>query len=960
MGGKNIRIRGAREHNLKGIDVDIPRNKLVVITGLSGSGKSTLAFDTLYAEGQRRYVESLSAYARQFLEQMDKPAVDSIEGLSPAIAIEQRTAAVNPRSTVSTVTEIHDYLRLLYARAGRRHCHRCGAAVRARTVDEMVDEVMELGEGTPLVLLAPVVSGAKGAHGKLLEKIRRDGFVRVRVDGKVRDLDEDIKLAASKKHEIDIVVDRLVMEPGMRARLADSIETALSVGGGAASFIRGPGAGGASGRGKKSRSTDIMLSCECSCTRCGIRFDELSPRSFSFNSPYGACPGCAGLGKRFEIDPALVVPDGSKSLQKNAIEPWARGGRALVRYFKRLLRSLSRHYGFKLETPYEKLPRKVRDILLRGSGDEEIEVVHWRSGRWHRYKKPFEGVIPNLERRFRESGSDYIKRQIRRYMVERVCHDCRGERLRPESLAVTVGGKSIAEVAALPVSDACDFFAGLKLEGVEKTVGSDLVKEVEERLRFMADVGLGYLTLDRRAATLSGGEAERIRLATQIGSGLVGVLYILDEPSIGLHARDTLRLLGTLERLRDLGNTVVVVEHDETTIRSADHVIDLGPGAGKAGGEVVACGSPRDVMDSAASITGQYLKGDLSIPVPQKRRPLTGRWLELKGAREHNLKTIDVRFPLGVFICVTGVSGSGKSTLVDETLRRALARKLHGASARPGRYRSLVGIRQIGQVIEVDQSPIGRTPRSNPATYTGIFDLVRSLFAQLPEARVRGYRPGRFSFNVRGGRCEACSGDGLRRVEMHFLPDIYVQCPSCLGTRYGRETLEIRYREKSIAEVLELSVTEALEFFSEMPAIKRKLRMLSEVGLGYVKLGQSATTLSGGEAQRVKLGAELARGGGNGRRGDTLYILDEPTTGLHFADVQRLLHVLGRLVDGGATVIVIEHNLDVIKTADHLVDLGPGGGESGGRVVASGTPEEVARTAGSCTGEFLKPLLARS
>jgi excinuclease ABC subunit A len=922
MGSDRILVRGAREHNLKNIDLELPRDRLVVITGLSGSGKSSLAFDTIYAEGQRRYVESLSAYARQFLEQMEKPDVDSIEGLSPAISIEQKTTSHNPRSTVGTVTEIYDYLRVLYARVGIPSCPRCGQVIAAQTVQQMVDRVLTLAEGSRVVVLAPIVRGRKGEYRKLFFDLSRQGYTRVRVNGALRELTEEIELDKNKKHAIEVVVDRLVVKPAIAARLADSLETSLRLADGVVAVEPLDGGSG------------FVFSERLACARCGVSFPEISPRMFSFNNPYGACPECGGLGTRYELDPDLVVPDSRKSLKDGALAPWA--GRESV-YFRETLQVLARRRRFSLTTPWQDLSRATRDLVLHGTGADG-----------------FEGVLGLLGRRYRETTSEEARLEIERFMAERPCPACRGGRLRPESLAVRVGGCSIQEVCALTIKGGRRFFEELALGEREQVIARRVLKEIRERLGFLENVGLDYLALDRAAATLSGGEGQRIRLATQIGSSLVGVLYILDEPSIGLHQRDNRRLLDTLCRLRDLGNTVLVVEHDEETIRAADHVIDLGPGAGELGGHVVATGTPGEIMADPKSLTGRYLAGELAIPLPLVRRPGTGKFLTVHGAREHNLKAMPVRVPLGTFTCVTGVSGSGKSTLVNDILYRALAQVYHRAQEKPGAHDRIEGLQHLDKVISVDQSPIGRTPRSNPATYTGVFTFIRALFARTPDARARGYQPGRFSFNVKGGRCEACQGDGLVRIEMHFLPDVYVTCEICKGKRYNRETLEVRYKSRNVAEVLAMTVREALAFFEAVPPIRQKLRTLHDVGLDYIRLGQAATTLSGGEAQRVKLSTELSRRA----TGRTLYILDEPTTGLHFADIQHLLDVLNQLVDQGNTVVVIEHNLDVIKTADHVIDLGPEGGEDGGRVVATGTPEEVMRDADrSYTGQFLRRVL---
>ena len=929
-----IMVRGARAHNLKNINVDIPRDKLVVITGLSGSGKSSLAFDTIYAEGQRRYVESLSAYARQFLGQMDKPDVDYIEGLSPAISIDQRTTSNNPRSTVGTVTEIYDYLRLLYARAGRPHCPKCGRPITRQTVQQIVDQLLAMPEGTRLQLLAPVVRGKKGEHVKLLEKTRKDGFVRVRVDGEVRDLNDEITLEKNKKHTIEIVVDRVSIRPGSAQRLADSLATALKHGDGVvvAAVVDGE---------------EIVFSENFACVDCGIGISEITPRLFSFNSPFGACPECTGLGFRLELDPELVIPDKNLSVRQGAIEPWMKSFNGM-----RYLEAVSAHYGFDLDTPVEAMDPAHLDKLLYGTGKEAIQITLSNSkGVLNTYRFPFEGVMPNLSRRHKETHSDWMREEIEGYMSTRSCPVCQGARLKPEALAVTVGDLSINEVTAMSVLDLSGFLQQLELSERERVISRQVLKEIAARLDFLNKVGLDYLSLDRAAGTLSGGEAQRIRLATQIGSGLMGVMYILDEPSIGLHQRDNQRLLEALGQLRDLGNTLIVVEHDEETIYAADHIIDIGPGAGEHGGRLVASGSVQDIMQVPESITGQYLSGQKSIPVPaERRRPCDNKTLTVVGAREHNLKNIDVTFPLGLFICVTGVSGSGKSTLVNEILYKKLAHDLHRAKAQPGNFQDILGMEHLDKVIAVSQAPIGRTPRSNPVTYTGVFTNIRELFAQTPEARVRGYLPGRFSFNVKGGRCEACRGDGIITIEMHFLPDVYVPCEVCKGSRYNRETLEVKYKGKSIADVLDMTVEEALEFFRHVPKIQRKMQTLFDVGLGYVRLGQPATELSGGEAQRVKLATELARRS----KGKSLYILDEPTTGLHTADIHRLLQVLHRLVDNGDTVLVIEHNLDVIKTADYIIDLGPEGGYRGGEVLVVGTPEEVAQSPISYTGQYLR------
>jgi len=933
-----IVIRGAREHNLADIDVEIPRDRLVVITGVSGSGKSSLAFDTLFAEGQRRYVESLSAYARQFLEQMEKPDVDTIEGLSPAISIEQKTTSRNPRSTVGTVTEIHDYLRLLWASVGVPHCPDCELPIRPQTVEEMVDRLLALPEGTRFVVLAPLLEGRKGEHRRLFERLVRDGFVRARVDGEVVDLDEPPELDRNRKHTIEAVVDRLRVRDGIASRLAASLETALELGEGLVRIALAEG-------------DEWVLSSRHACPRCGFSLAEISPRLFSFNSPQGACPACSGLGFLREVDPEKLVVDPERSIAAGALAP-VRPGSASWR--RRQLEQLARALGFDLHTPWRRLPEAARRAVMFGT-EEEIEFV-WESARGaYRYRDRFEGLVPNLERRYRETSSEEARREIERYMSLVPCPECGGRRLRREALAVKVGGASIADVSALTVKAALEWFERLALSERETRIVHKVLAEIRDRLGFLAAVGLDYLTLDRMAGTLSGGEAQRIRLATQVGSKLMGVLYVLDEPSIGLHQRDNRRLLDTLRGMRDLGNTVVVVEHDEETIRAADWVIDLGPGAGAHGGRVVAAGPPEAIEREPASLTGRYLAGTLAIPVPARRRRGTGGSLVVRGAAEHNLKRIDVRFPLGTFVCVTGVSGSGKSTLVNEILYRAVARELYGTLARPGRHDGIEGVERLDKVILIDQSPIGRTPRSNPATYTKVFDPIRRLFAATTEARARGYRPGRFSFNVRGGRCEACQGAGQIRIEMHFLPDVYVTCDVCQGRRYNRETLEVRYRGRTIAEVLDLTVEEARDLFAAVPPVVRILDTLVAVGLGYLRLGQPATTLSGGEAQRIKLSRELARRA----TGRTLYLLDEPTTGLHFHDVAKLLDVLHALVARGNTVIVIEHNLDVIKTADWIIDLGPEGGEEGGRIVAEGTPEQVAAHPGSYTGAYLAPLLRR-
>lgn len=931
-----IVVRGARAHNLKNINVDIPRGKLVVVTGLSGSGKSSLAFDTIYAEGQRRYVESLSAYARQFLGQMNKPDADYIGGLSPAISIDQKTTSHNPRSTVGTVTEIYDYLRLLFARVGRPHCPRCDRPITSQTVQQMVDRLLELPQGTRLQLLAPVVQGKKGEHVKLLEEIRREGFVRVRVDGEVLDIQEDIQLDKNKKHTIEIVVDRVIIRPESGQRLADSLETALQHGGGVAVAAVLDG-------------EETIFSENFACVHCGISISEITPRLFSFNSPFGACPGCTGLGFKMELDRDLVIPNQKLTVRQGAIEPWLKSFNGMS-----YLEAVAEHYGFDLDTPVEEMDPAHLDKLLYGTGRDAVRVTLMDSfGRQRTHRTSFEGVMNNLSRRYQETSSSYMRDEIERYMSTSPCPDCGGARLKPEALAVKVGGLSINHITAMSVVESRRFLQELNFTEREQLIARQVLKEIDARLGFLVNVGLDYLTLDRAAGTLSGGEAQRIRLATQIGSGLVGVLYILDEPSIGLHQRDNRRLLDTLERLRDLGNTLIVVEHDEETIHTADYVLDIGPGAGVKGGEVVAAGTVQDIMAVPESITGQYLSGQKQILVPARRREPNGKYLTVVGASEHNLKNIDVDIPLGLLVCVTGVSGSGKSTLVNQVLYKKLAQELHRARAKPGACREIRGLEHLDKVIEVNQSPIGRTPRSNPATYTGVFTPIRELFTQTPESRVRGYRPGRFSFNVKGGRCEACRGDGIIKIEMHFLPDVYVPCEVCKGQRYNRETLQIKYKGKSIADVLDMTVEQALEFFQHLPSIQRKLQTLYDVGLGYIRLGQPAPELSGGEAQRVKLATELSRRS----NGKTLYILDEPTTGLHVADVHRLLHVLHRLVDAGDTVLVIEHNLDVIKTADYIIDLGPEGGHRGGEVLVTGTPEQVAQSTVSYTAPYLREIL---
>ncbi len=949
-----IVVSGAREHNLKDIDVELPRDALIVVTGLSGSGKSSLAFDTIYAEGQRRYVESLSSYARQFLGLMEKPDVDSIEGLSPAISIDQKTTSRNPRSTVGTVTEIYDYLRLLWARIGIPHCPECGEEIAGQSLEQITDRLMTLDAGRRFLVMAPVVRGRKGEYGKLLEQMRLEGYSRAKVDGELRRLDEEIKLDKKYKHDISIVVDRLVMKPDLRRRLSESVEAAAALGAGLVEVellddgeSQKPARGG---RDSEHASGNLLFSEKFACLNCGTSIPELEPRIFSFNSPHGACERCHGLGFQRVIDPELVVPDPTLSLEEGALQPWRTGH---TRYWRRVVEAVAEANGIDVSKPWAKLSDAEREIFLNGTGDERHKVTYSnRFGRRRSYAVRFEGIVNNLERRYEDTDSERVRERIEGYMAEQDCPACHGARLRPESLAVTIGGRNINEFTEMSARASLEWVEELELTETERAIARLIVREVKERLSFLDNVGIGYLSLARAARTLSGGEAQRIRLATQIGSSLVGVLYILDEPSIGLHQRDNAKLIGTLERLRDLGNTVIVVEHDEGTMRSADHIVDLGPGAGEHGGHVVAEGPPAAITAEPASLTGQYLDGKRSIAVPEERRRPSGE-LVVRGARQHNLKKVDVAIPLGVFCCVTGVSGSGKSTLVNETLYPAVANRLHQAKLRPGSHDRIEGLDQVDKIINIDQSPIGRTPRSNPATYTNVFDHIRQLFAQTQESRARGYKPGRFSFNVRGGRCEVCRGDGQIKIEMHFLPDVYVPCEQCHGRRYNRETLEVRFKGKSIADVLEMTVEEACEFFENIPKIARRLRTLRDVGLDYIHLGQSATTLSGGEAQRVKLATELAKVA----TGKTLYILDEPTTGLHFADVQRLLDVLGRLVDAGNTVIVIEHNLDVIKTADRIVDLGPEGGEEGGEVIAAGSPEEVAAVQTSYTGRYLADLV---
>ena len=937
-----IRIRGANEHNLKNVDVDIPRDALVVFTGLSGSGKSSLAFDTIYAEGQRRYMESLSSYARQFLGQMEKPNVEKIEGLSPAISIDQKSTNRNPRSTVGTVTEIYDYFRLLYARIGIPHCPNCGKEIKKQSVDQMVDQIMALPEGTRLQLLAPVVRGRKGRHEKVLERAARSGYVRVRIDGNLYELAENIQLDKNIKHNIEIVVDRLIVKPGIERRLTDSIENVLNLSEGLL-FVERVG----------SDEEMLTFSQSFSCPDCGVSIDEIEPRSFSFNNPFGACPECYGLGYKMEFDPDLMIPDRTLSINQGAIT--VLGWQSCQQpgsFANAILQALAKEYHFDLDTPFGEYPQKIQDILLHGTGGKEVLVYYEGQRGKGQYPIAFEGLIRNVERRYRETGSDATKQEYETFMRITPCRLCKGQRLKKEALAVTVCGKNIYEITSLFIGELSQFLQNMKLTTQQELIGSQILKEIRARVGFLIDVGLDYLSLSRATGTLSGGEAQRIRLATQIGSGLVGVCYILDEPSIGLHQRDNDKLLATLKNLRDLGNTLIVVEHDEDTMRAADYIVDVGPGAGSHGGQIVASGTVEEIMNTPESITGQYLSGAKKIPVPETRRKPTG-WLTVRSAEENNLKKIDVKFPLGVFTCVTGVSGSGKSSLVNEILYKHLARDLNRARCIPGKHAGIDGIEQLDKVIAIDQSPIGRTPRSNPATYTGVFDMIRDLFASTSDAKAKGYKKGRFSFNVKGGRCEACGGDGIIKIEMHFLPDVYVPCEVCGGKRYNRETLDVKYKGKSIYDVLDMTVEEALTFFENVPSIQRKIQTLYDVGLSYVKLGQPSTELSGGEAQRIKLAAELSRRS----TGRTIYILDEPTTGLHFADVQKLIEILHRLAEGGNTVVVIEHNLDVIKTADYLIDIGPEGGMRGGTVIAKGTPEEVAKNPASYTGYYVKKML---
>ncbi|NOU90354.1 excinuclease ABC subunit UvrA [Paenibacillus sp. LMG 31460] len=940
MSRDQIVIKGARAHNLKNIDVTIPRDKFVVLTGLSGSGKSSLAFDTIYAEGQRRYVESLSAYARQFLGQMDKPDVDSIEGLSPAISIDQKTTSRNPRSTVGTVTEIYDYLRLLYARIGRPHCPTHGIEITSQTVEQMVDRIMEYPERTKLQILAPLISGRKGEHTKLLADIQKQGFVRVRVNGETVDLAEKIELDKNKKHTIEVVVDRIVIKEDVQTRLADSLETALKLANGRVivDIID---------------KEELLFSQNLACPECGFSVEELAPRMFSFNSPFGACPDCDGLGSQMIVDPDLLVPDAKLTIEEGAFEAWAG---STSNYYPQFLAAVCEHYSIPRNVPVSEINSDQMKVILYGTGGEKIRFRYENDmGASKEALVPFEGIIRNLERRFKDTFSEGIREHIQTYMSTKPCPKCKGQRLKPETLAVTINGKNIAHATSLSIGDAEEWFKGLDLNERELTISNLILKEIRSRLGFLVNVGLDYLTMHRAAGTLSGGEAQRIRLATQIGSSLMGVLYILDEPSIGLHQRDNTRLIQTLEHMRDLGNTLIVVEHDEDTMMAADYIIDIGPGAGIHGGQVIAQGTPKELMKDDNSLTGQYLSGKRFIPIPAARRKPNGKWIEVKGAKENNLRNVSAKVPLGVFTCVTGVSGSGKSTLINEILFKTLSRDLNGAKVRPGEHKEIVGLEHIDKVIDIDQSPIGRTPRSNPATYTGVFDDIRDVYANTNEAKVRGYKKGRFSFNVKGGRCEACRGDGIIKIEMHFLPDVYVPCEVCKGKRYNRETMEVKYKGKSISEVLEMTIEDGCEFFKNLPRIHRKLTTLLDVGLGYMTLGQPATTLSGGEAQRVKLAAELYRRS----TGKTIYILDEPTTGLHIHDIDRLLKVLHRLVENGETVLVIEHNLDVIKTADHVIDLGPEGGTRGGLIVAAGTPEDVVKVAGSYTGQYLKPILER-
>ncbi|KPU43429.1 UvrABC system protein A [Oxobacter pfennigii] len=938
MSKDTIIIKGAREHNLKNVDIEIPRDKFIVFTGLSGSGKSSLAFDTIYAEGQRRYVESLSSYARQFLGQMDKPDVDYIEGLSPAISIDQKTTNRNPRSTVGTVTEIYDYFRLLYARIGIPHCPECGKPITQQTLDQITDKISRFEEGTRIQILAPIIRGRKGEHAKILEGIKKNGFVRVRIDGEVMDLSEEIKLEKNIKHNIEVIVDRIIIKPGVQRRLTDSLETAMKLGEG---FVIVD----------VTDKEEILFSEKYACPDCNISIEELAPRMFSFNNPFGKCPKCDGLGTLMEMDPDLIIPDENKSLNEGAVDPWKTFSEDTWTY--NIVEGLAKHYKFSMDTPMKDLPSKIKDILLYGTKGEKIKVSYSREYGHGEMMFPFEGVVNNLKRRYRETSSDYIKAEIESYMSIKECPECHGARLKKESRSVTVGGLPIHKLVDLSIKEEIEFFKGLVLTEKEQIISNQILKEINARLTFLSNVGLDYLNLSRSSGTLSGGESQRIRLATQIGSGLVGVLYILDEPSIGLHQKDNEKLLKSLRHLTDTGNTLIVVEHDEDTMLSADYIVDIGPGAGEHGGRVVAAGPLEVIKSCDESITGQYLSGKKAIITPSERRKPNGKWVEVIKANENNLKKISAAFPLGVFTCVTGVSGSGKSTLVNEILQKALSHRLNGSKARPGAHEKINGIEYLDKVIDIDQSPIGRTPRSNPATYTGVFDLIRQIFSETNEAKMKGYKPGRFSFNVKGGRCEACSGDGIIKIEMQFLPDVYVPCEVCKGKRYNRETLEVKYKGKNIADVLDMTVEEALEYFENIPRIKSKIETLKDVGLSYIRLGQPSTQLSGGEAQRVKLATELSKRS----TGRTMYILDEPTTGLHVDDVSRLISIMQRLVDAGNTVVVIEHNLDVIKSADYIIDLGPDGGDRGGTIVAKGTPEEVAKNPSSYTGEFLRKIL---
>ena len=942
---KQIIIKGAKEHNLQNIDLAIPRDEFIVITGLSGSGKSSLAFDTIYAEGQRRYVESLSAYARQFLGQMKKPEMEYIEGLSPAISIDQKTTKENPRSTVGTITEIYDYLRLLFARIGTPHCPKCGKEISHQTLGQIGDSIIEEGEGKKIHILAPVVRDKKGQHKDVLDDLRNKGFVRARVDGEVRDLEEDIDLPKTYRHSIEVVVDRLKIRKDVdfKRRLVDSLETASEFADGLINVLFSD----------DGRDYEKKYSEHFACVDCGINFEELTPRMFSFNAPQGACPECNGIGVKMEIDPDLIIPNKNLTLNEGAVTPWAKSNKK-ENYYHQMLEAVSKHFNFSMDTPFNELTKEQQDIILYGC-DDKIPFSFKRRNKSYQVNRQFEGVIPRMERLYIETKSNYSRKYISKFMSDRKCHVCHGKRLRPEVLAVTVGGKSIADVVEMSIKDSYQFFLNLELTDREQFIAKEVLKEIRQRLKFLVDVGLDYLSMARSSGTLSGGEAQRIRLATQIGSGLVGVLYILDEPSIGLHQRDNVKLIETLKRLKNLGNTLIVVEHDEETILSADYVVDIGPGAGEHGGKVVACGTPKEIMESHESVTGQYISRRETIPIPQTRRSGNGESLIIRGARQNNLKNIDVEIPLGKFTCVTGVSGSGKSSLINEILYKGLSGKLNNKFTFAGDYDKIEGVSNIDKIIAIDQKPIGRTPRSNPATYTGVFTDIRDLFAETPEAKARGYKPGRFSFNVKGGRCEACSSDGIVQIEMHFLADVFVPCEVCGGKRYNEETLDIRYKGKNIYEVLEMTVEEALDFFEHIPKIHKKLKTLLDVGLGYMKIGQPATTLSGGEAQRIKLAKELSRS----NTGNTLYILDEPTTGLHFADIKRLLSVLARLTDAGNSVVVIEHNLDVIKTADYIIDLGPEGGDGGGKVIATGTPEEIAKS-GTYTGEFLQKILSEN